>query len=385
MVGAPTFEALSGAPVTTDVFDGTVAVEHVSLGRNADLVIVAPATAHTLARAAAGLADDLLTATLLTATCPVLFAPAMHTEMWRHPATVQNVATLRSRGVTVLDPDSGRHTGADTGPGRLPEPERIVAAALALVDTASVGTAPDATARPGSCPPRPQDLAGRRVVVSAGGTHEPIDPVRFIGNRSTGRQGVALARAAADRGARVHLLAANVAESLLPDDLAIEITRVGSALELSDAVGAASADADVVIMAAAVADYRPAEVGATKGKKDGSGERTIALVENPDILAGLAHDRPRPDLVVVGFAAETGDEHGTVLEHGRAKAIRKGADLLAVNEVGVAAGFGDVATRLTILDPTGETVDSRAGTKDQMADFLLDAVAARLGAPTIEQ
>jgi phosphopantothenoylcysteine decarboxylase/phosphopantothenate--cysteine ligase len=183
----------------------------------------------------------------------------------------------------------------------------------------------------------------------------------------------------------VHLLAANVAESLLPDDLAIEITRVGSALELSDAVGAASADADVVIMAAAVADYRPAEVGATKGKKDGSGERTIALVENPDILAGLAHDRPRPDLVVVGFAAETGDEHGTVLEHGRAKAIRKGADLLAVNEVGVAAGFGDVATRLTILDPTGETVDSRAGTKDQMADFLLDAVAARLGAPTIEQ
>jgi phosphopantothenoylcysteine decarboxylase/phosphopantothenate--cysteine ligase len=309
----------------------------------------------------------------------------MHTEMWRHPATVQNVATLRSRGVTVLDPDSGRLTGADTGPGRLPEPERIVAAALALVDTASVGTAPDATARPGSCPPRPQDLAGRRVVVSAGGTHEPIDPVRFIGNRSTGRQGVALARAAADRGARVHLLAANVAESLLPDDLAIEITRVGSALELSDAVGAASADADVVIMAAAVADYRPAEVGATKGKKDGSGERTIALVENPDILAGLAHDRPRPDLVVVGFAAETGDEHGTVLEHGRAKAIRKGADLLAVNEVGVAAGFGDVATRLTILDPTGETVDSRAGTKDQMADFLLDAVAARLGAPTIEQ
>ncbi|MGC5627281.1 bifunctional phosphopantothenoylcysteine decarboxylase/phosphopantothenate synthase [Georgenia sp. Z1344] len=422
MVGAPTFEALSGQPVRAEVLDGATAVDHVDLGRHADLVLVVPTTANTMARAAAGLADDLLTATLLTATCPVLLAPAMHTEMWQHPATCANVATLRSRGVAVLDPDSGRLTGADTGPGRLPEPERIVAAALALVglspdgreiaraDLTSAGT--DAVATPsgtsgagatihglpdvdagggpgpmasGACPPRRQDLAGRRVVVSAGGTHEPLDPVRFIGNRSTGRQGIAIARAAADRGARVTLLAANVEAALLPDELAIDVVPVGSALELADAVTAAAAEADVVVMAAAVADFRPAEAGTSKAKKDGSGRRTIELVENPDILAGLAADRPRADQLVVGFAAETGDESGSVLEHGRAKAIRKRADLLAVNAVGVGVGFGDVDTELTILDAAGEVVATSAGSKDQMADALLDVVVDRLAAPTIGQ
>ncbi|MGC5616892.1 bifunctional phosphopantothenoylcysteine decarboxylase/phosphopantothenate synthase [Georgenia sp. Z1491] len=401
MVGAPTFEALSGQPVRAGVLDGATAVDHVDLGRHADLVIVAPTTAHTLARAAAGLADDLLTATLLTATCPVLLAPAMHTEMWQHPATVANVATLRSRGVTVLDPDSGRLTGADTGPGRLPEPERIVTAGLALVGltpggrpvAASSGAAPSgadsaqvpAPLSSGACPPRRQDLAGRTAIVSAGGTYEPVDPVRFIGNRSSGRQGVAIARAAADRGARVTLLAANVERALLPDELAIEVVPVGSALELAEAVQDTAAEADIIVMAAAVADFRPAEVAGTKGKKDGSGRRTIELVENPDILAGLAADRSRPGRLVVGFAAETGDETGSVLDHGRAKAIRKGADLLAVNAVGVGVGFGDVDTELTILDAAGEVVTTGAGSKAQMADILLDAIVDRLAEPTIQR
>lgn len=392
MVGATTFEALSGHPARSGVFDGATAVDHVSLGRRADLVLVVPTTAHTLARAAAGLADDLLTATLLTATCPVLLAPAMHTEMWQHPATVANVATLRSRGVHVLDPDSGRLTGADTGPGRLPEPERIAAAALALVGLSLDGSPADesrhddgAGSRTGTVARRRRDLDGRRVVVSAGGTHEPIDPVRFIGNRSTGRQGIAIARAAAERGARVTLLAANVDAALLPDDPAIDVVEVGSALDLERSVRAAADGADVVVMAAAVADFRPAQVGGTKGKKDGSGTRTIELVENPDILAGLAADRPGGVRLVVGFAAETGDETAGVLEHGRAKARRKGADLLAVNAVGVGIGFGDVDTALSILDGGGEVVATGEGTKAQMADTLLDVIVDRLVATTLRR
>src|SRR5690606_11672474 len=254
------------------------------------------------------LADDLLTATLLTATCPVLMAPAMHTEMWHHPATVANVATLRDRGVHVLDPDDGRLTGADSGPGRLPEPEAIAAAALALVE-----------------PPAAQDLAGRRVVVSAGGTREPLDPVRFLGNRSSGRQGVAIATDAARRGADVTLVAANVDAALLPDG--VEVVTVETTAQLQEAMTERASTADVLVMAAAVADYRPAAVADAKVKKSGDG-LTISLVENPDVLAGLVAGA-RPGQVVVGFAAETGDEHGSVLDHGRAKARRKGADLLA--------------------------------------------------------
>ena len=388
LVGRPTWEALSGEPVRTGVFDDAEHVDHVALGRSADLVLVVPATANTLARAAAGLADDLLTATLLTATCPVLLAPAMHTEMWRHPATAANVATLRARGAHVLDPDEGRLTGADSGAGRLPEPERIVAEALALVggsgpapDTAPAGTAGAASDRATSDRTR-TGWAGRRVVVSAGGTQEPLDPVRFLGNRSTGRQGVAIAAAAARRGAEVVLAAANVCSDVLaalPPGVRVE--PVGTALELQDVVRREAAEADVVVMAAAVADFRPeAAAGAKMKKRAGQAPPALTLVENPDILAGLAADRPRAGQVIVGFAAETGDAEGDVLHHGRAKARRKGSDLLAVNEVGAAAGFGDVGNTITVLDANGEVRGSSSGSKNEVAEGLLDHISPLLGA-----
>ncbi|MFF1529267.1 bifunctional phosphopantothenoylcysteine decarboxylase/phosphopantothenate--cysteine ligase CoaBC [Cellulomonas sp. NPDC058312] len=361
-VGRATWEALSGHPVTPEVFEDVPEVAHVRLGRQADLVVVAPATADLLARAASGRADDLLAATLLTATCPVLMAPAMHTEMWQHPATRANVATLRERGVHVLDPDSGRLTGADTGPGRLPEPDAIAAAALALVD------------REGK--PRTQDLAGRTVVVSAGGTREPLDPVRFLGNRSSGRQGVALARTALARGARVTLVAANLT---VPPPAGVRVLPVETTAELRDAVRGAASDADVVVMAAAVADFRPAVDAEHKIKKDpGGAVPPLALVQNPDVLAELVRDPVRPGQVVVGFAAETGDADGDVLAHGRAKAVRKGADLLAVNAVGGGRGFGATENAVTVLDAQGETVVTVAGSKDEVADGLWDAVVSRL-------
>ncbi len=364
-VGAPTWEALSGEPVSTEVFDDVENVQHVALGKGADLVVVAPATADLLARAASGRADDLLTSTLLTARCPVVMAPAMHTEMWDHPATRANVATLRERGVHVIEPASGRLTGKDTGPGRLPEPEDIAREALAVVGGPGAAEAPAG------------DLAGRRVVVSAGGTREPIDPVRYIGNRSTGRQGVALALAARERGAHVTLVAANIAEP--PADVADVVVPVETTAELRDAVRAAAAAADAVVMAAAVADFRPAAIPAAKIKKvPGQGPAPIELVENPDVLAELAAERLRPGQVVVGFAAETGDADGDVLHHGRAKARRKGADLLAVNAVGGGRGFGTTDNAVTLLDGAGETVAEAAGTKREVADALWDAVAKLL-------
>ncbi|RHA39254.1 bifunctional phosphopantothenoylcysteine decarboxylase/phosphopantothenate--cysteine ligase CoaBC [Cellulomonas rhizosphaerae] len=349
-VGRPTWEALSGQPVTTDVFEDVDQVAHVAIGQHADLVVVAPATADLLARAATGRADDLLTATLLVTRAPVLLAPAMHTEMWEHPATVANVATLRERGIHVLDPASGRLTGTDTGPGRLPEPDEIAAAALALVATG--------------------DLAGRHVVVSAGGTREPLDPVRFLGNRSSGRQGVALAAAAAARGAQVTLVGANLS---VPAPAGVELVTVGTAAELREAVRAAAKVADVVVMAAAVADYRPVNPAGTKLKKTGA-PPTIELVETVDILAELGHDRLRDSQVIVGFAAETGDAAASVLEHGRAKARRKGADLLVVNAVGDGQGFGTADNAVTILDGTGEIVSEAAGSKDVVAHAVWDVV-----------
>lgn len=356
-VGRATWEALSGAPVTTRVFEDVDQVPHVRLGKTADLVVVAPATADLLSRAATGRADDLLTATLLTARCPVLLAPAMHTEMWEHPATRANVETLRARGVHVLDPDSGRLTGADTGPGRLPEPEAIAAVALALVRPAA------------------QDLAGRHVVVSAGGTREPLDPVRYLGNRSSGRQGYALARAAAARGAQVTLVAANVT---LPVPDGVSVVPVETSAELRDAVRAAAKDADVVVMAAAVADFRPATAAETKIKKDAAGgTRVLELVQTPDILAELSAPRLREGQVVVGFAAETGDASGSVLDHGRAKARRKGADLLVVNAVGGGRGFGTPDNDVTILDGGGDVVAVAAGSKDDVAHAVWDAVLHR--------
>lgn len=357
-VGTATWEALSGRPVTTDVFENVPEVEHVRLGKEAELVVVAPATADLLARAATGRADDLLTAALLTARCPVLLAPAMHTEMWEHPATRANVATLRARGVHVLEPAVGRLTGTDSGAGRLPEPEAIAAAALALV-----GASPA------------QDLTGRHVVVSAGGTREPLDPVRYLGNRSTGRQGYALARSAAARGAHVTVVAANVT---LPDPAGVSVVHVETTDELRTAVREHAASADVVVMAAAVADYRPAAPAASKMKKDGAAGLTIDLVQNPDVLAELAAERLRPGQVVVGFAAETGDAAGSVLEHGRAKARRKQADLLVVNAVGAGRGFGDVGNEVVLLDAEGSTVAEAAGSKDEVAHAVWDAVAAHL-------
>ena len=359
-VGAPTWAALSHQPVASDVWTDADEVPHVRIGRAADLVVVAPATADLLAKAAHGLADDLLTNTLLTARCPVLFAPAMHTEMWEHPATVENVATLRRRGVTVLDPAVGRLTGTDTGKGRLPEPAEIAR----LVELLLV--------RPGALP---FDLAGRHVVVSAGGTREPLDPVRFLGNRSTGLQGYAVAAVAAARGAEVTLVAANVD---LPDPAGTTVVRVGSAAELRDAVLKSSADADVVVMAAAVADFRPAGEVDHKIKKSGAEPAPIALVENADVLAELVATRVRPEQVIVGFAAETGDAGATVLDHGRAKLARKGCDLLVVNAVGADRAFGRPDNAAVVLGADGTERDVPLGPKALLAAILCDEVAARL-------
>ena len=372
-VGVATWAALSGHPVRTSVWEDVDQVPHVAIGREADLVVVAPATADLLARAAHGLADDLLTNTLLTARCPVLMAPAMHTEMWQHPATQANVATLRERGVQVLDPASGRLTGADTGPGRLPEPEEIFAAALALLDSGA-GLDPSWVA------PLDTDLAGRRVVVSAGGTREHLDPVRFLGNRSSGRQGYALATVAAARGAAVTLVAANTA---LPDPDGVTVVPVTSARELRDAVLAVAGDADAVVMAAAVADFRPRDTSRTKIKKGGAAEPTeIALARNPDVLAELAAEpRRRPGQVVVGFAAETGDAEGDVLAHGRAKLARKGCDLLVVNEVGEAGhptGFEGTQNAAVVLGSDGGETPVPLGSKEALAQVVWDLVAARL-------
>jgi phosphopantothenoylcysteine decarboxylase/phosphopantothenate--cysteine ligase len=357
-VGEPTWAALSGHPVATEVWAGVAEVPHVRLGQHADLVFVAPATADLLARAAHGLADDLLTNTLLTARCPVVFAPAMHTEMWEHPATRANVATLRARGALVVEPASGRLTGADSGAGRLPEP-------AALFDVARRVLARGAL---------PLDLAGRRVVVSAGGTREPIDPVRFIGNRSSGMQGHALARVAVARGAEVTLVSANVA---LPDPAGVRVVPVGSAEDMRKAVLDVAEDADAVVMAAAVADFRPADRQHSKIKKSGSGEPDpIRLAANADILAELVRRRPAGSgQVIVGFAAETDD----VDRHGREKLARKGCDLLVVNRVGEQLTFGAPDNEAVILGADGTSVPVPRGPKEDLADVVWDLVLDRLG------
>ncbi len=362
-VGAPTWSALSGKPVSTDVWTDVHEVPHVRIGQTADLVVVAPATANLLAKAAHGLADDLLTNTLLTARCPIVFAPAMHTEMWEHPATTANVATLRDRGALVIEPAEGRLTGADTGKGRLPEPAEIYAIATDLL------------ARGGS---QSQDLAGRHVVVSAGGTREYLDPVRFLGNRSSGLQGYALARTAAARGAEVTLIAANVT---LPDPGGVKVVRVETTAELRDQVMAAAPAADVVVMAAAPADFRPATFTDSKIKKaeDGSSPE-IRLTQNPDILAGLAHDRPHPELVVVGFAAETGDDAGSVMDHARTKLARKGCDLLVVNDVGGGKVFGSEENEAVVLGADGSSTPVPRGSKSAVAQVIWDRVVALLDA-----
>ena len=369
-VGEATWAALSGHPVRTDAWTGADQVPHVRLGRSADLVIVAPATADLLARAAAGMADDLLTATLLTARCPVLYAPAMHTEMWEHPATRANVALLRDRGAIVLDPASGRLTGADSGVGRLPEPGEIYAAAMRVLARGAGGLG--------------QDMAGRKVVVSAGGTREELDPVRFLGNWSSGRQGYAFAETAVARGAKVTLVAANVA---LPDPAGARVIPVTSALEMRDVMLAEAADADAVVMAAAVADFRPAVRSAAKIKKDGSQPAPIGLVRNPDILAELSVQRsaaadapgalpgaPRPGQVIVGFAAETEPD----LAGSRAKLARKGSDLLVVNRVGNGLAFGTSDNEAVVVGSDGSQTEIPRAPKEVLADTVWDLVAPRL-------
>jgi phosphopantothenoylcysteine decarboxylase/phosphopantothenate--cysteine ligase len=360
-VGLPTWEAISRHPVTTSVHDDVARVRHVALGQAAELVIVAPATANTMAKMAAGLADDLLGTTLLATTAPVAIAPAMHTEMWRHPATQANIDTLRERGVAILGPAEGELTGGDSGPGRMLEPEQIAERALALIGE--------------------RDLDGLRVVVSAGGTREPLDPVRFLGNRSSGRQGVALALAAADRGAEVVLVAAHVDGAVLADAVRHPLVRIehaGTAAELGDAMRRAAEDAAVIVMAAAVADYRPADVADAKLTKESSALESIELVQNEDIVAGLAARR-HPGQIVVAFAAETPQDADEMLARARRKRERKGVDLLVVNEVGWDRGFESATNAVQVIGENGAVLSRATGSKRVVADDIWDVISTNLG------
>ena len=352
-VGRPTLEAISRNPVHSDLYEGVAEVRHVAIGQSADLIVVAPATANTVAKLAAGLADDLLGNTILASTAPVVIAPAMHTEMWQNAATVANIELLRERGVTVVGPASGQLTGTDSGPGRMSEPDDILSAALAAAAQES-------------------RLTGRRILITAGGTREPLDPVRFIGNRSSGKQGVALALAAAARGADVTLVAANLEVSV---PATVRVIPVGSTLELAQAVEASAPEADVVIMAAAVADYRPESIAETKIKKETQGDvLNLRLVKNPDILAAVAAVK-RPDQVIIGFAAETEKDDAALLDLARAKVARKGADLLVVNKVGWTEGFGTDENTVLVISRAGDIVGEATGTKRFVADRILDLLS----------
>ena len=351
-VGRPTWEAISRNPVHTDLYEGVAEVRHVALGQSADLIVIAPATAHFIAKMALGLADDLLGNTVLATTAPVVIAPAMHTEMLQNPATAHNLEVLRQRGVTIVGPESGQLTGNDAGPGRMTEPDAIVEAALAVVG--------------------PADLTGRRILISAGGTREPLDPVRFLGNRSSGKQGVALAAAALQRGAEVTLVAAHLD---VPAPRGVRLLTVDTAARMHDVLHEEAPGADIVIMAAAVADYRPAAAAETKIKKDSSGaELQLTLKENPDILAGLARSA-RPDQLIVGFAAETVSSPAELLELGRAKLRRKGCDFLILNAVGWDTGFGAESTAVTVLGRSGTIVGEASGSKMSVAHHILDALS----------
>ncbi|WP_459587020.1 bifunctional phosphopantothenoylcysteine decarboxylase/phosphopantothenate--cysteine ligase CoaBC [Corynebacterium camporealensis] len=361
-VGAATFEALSGNPVSTTVFDAVDEVQHVRVGQEADALVIAPATADAIARLVAGRADDLLMATALVATCPVIVVPAMHTEMWLNPATQDNVATLRRRGITVMEPAHGRLTGKDTGPGRLADAEQIAE----LVRTELAGYRSQ------------HDWVGKKVVISAGGTQEDMDPVRYIGNRSSGRQGFALAEIASQRGAEVVLVAGNTEP--LPTPSGARVRNIGSTVELETAMQEEAADADIVIMAAAVSDYRPAKAATSKMKKGQADEELsrIELVENPDILRGLVDAREagklKDDVVIVGFAAETGDENGDALDYAKQKFVRKGCDVLMANEVGKGKVFGQKSNEGWILRKDVEPQVVESGSKQVVAAQILAAV-----------
>jgi len=356
-VGRPTLEAISRNPVHSDLYEGVAEVRHVATGQAAELIIVAPATANTIAKLAIGLADDLLGTTILASSAPLVIAPAMHTEMWQHPTTQANVATLLERGVTVVGPASGQLTGDDSGPGRMEDPETVVAVAIERVRSS-------------------RDLAGLRVLVTAGGTREPLDPVRFIGNRSSGKQGLAIAEAATRRGATVTLIAAHLENSLAADVAAsIEIVFANTALEVESVVNAKLTACDVVIMAAAIADYRPLVISESKIKKVAVGDALeLSLVRNPDILTGISA-RAQPDQVIIGFAAETEADDAALVELGREKLARKGCDYLVLNRVGWTEGFGTDTNRIVVLDRAGAIVGESSGSKLAIADHILDLLA----------
>lgn len=356
-IGRPTLEAISRNPVHSDLYEGVAEVRHVAIGQAAELIVVAPGTANTIAKLAIGLADDLLGNTILASTAPVVIAPAMHTEMWLHPATQANVATLLERGVTVVGPASGQLTGADFGPGRMEDPEIIVAAALERVRSS-------------------RDLAGVRVLVTAGGTRELLDPVRFIGNRSSGKQGLAIAAAATRRGATVTLIAAHLENSLAADVAqSIETVVANTALEVEAAVNARLSESDVVVMAAAIADYRPLTISESKIKKGAvGGTLELSLVRNPDILTGISAIA-RSDQVIIGFAAETEADETALVALGREKLERKGCDYLVLNRVGWSEGFGTDTNRIVVLDRAGAIVVEASGSKLAIADHILDLVA----------
>lgn len=384
MVGITTWEAISGHPVHTEVTEAADDVIHVRTGSEADLLIIAPATANTIAKLACGLADNLLTATALVATCPMLIAPAMHTQMWNHRATQANISTLRGRGVKMIGPEVGRLTGADSGQGRMSEPDEIVRTALniltmrdsrAQADT-SHGDIGDITYGE-ALPSKRGALAGLRIVISAGGTHEPLDPVRFIGNRSTGYMGVALADAAKRAGADIFLVGANLSREVRDQVPAgVQLRCVVTAQDLYEAMRELADTADVIVMAAAVADYRPAHRAVSKIKKNGGGVYTLELEETPDILASLARHRRRPEQLIVGFAAETGDSTHSVLDYGKAKAARKGADIIVVNEVGESTGFGAVPTAVTLVDAEGAELGTASGTKIAVGTAIMGYIGA---------
>ena len=354
-VGRPTLEAISRNPVHSELYEGVAEVRHVAIGQAAELIVVAPATANTIAKLASGLADDLLGNTILASKAPLIIAPAMHTEMWQNPATVANVATLRSRGVRFVGPAIGQLTGSDSGPGRMAEPDEIVAAALAAVGR--------------------QDLVGRRILITAGGTREPLDPVRFIGNRSSGKQGVAIARAAAARGGEVTLIVANLDDGVLNGlSSTVSVQQVSTTRELQEAALLAAGTAELIVMAAAVADYRPETVAAGKIKKETQGDTLeLRLVRNPDILHELTDSR-HDGQVIVGFAAETEPDRDALLVLGAAKAARKGVDYLVVNRVGWNETFGSDDNTVIVLDATGRNVAEATGTKASIADRILDVV-----------
>jgi phosphopantothenoylcysteine decarboxylase / phosphopantothenate---cysteine ligase len=348
-----TFTALASEPAQTELYDGLSPIPHTRLGQAADLIVIAPATAHLIGRYTHGLADDLLTNTLLATTAPVLLAPAMHTEMWEQPSVAANVELLRERGVHLVEPEAGRLAGGDVGRGRLAEPTVIVRAALEIL----AGSGHDL------------DLAGRRVVVSAGGTREPIDPVRYLSNRSSGKQGHALAEAAAARGAHVVL----ITTTKLGAQGVEQIIEVDTASELAAAMASEAPKADVIVMAAAVADFRPTNVGEQKLKKR-NGTPAIELEPTEDILAGLVEARGDRQ-VIVGFAAET----DKVLEHAREKLASKGCDLLVVNDVAdPKAGFEHDTNEVTILERDGGEATVELTTKRQVADAVFDRVVAHL-------